>query len=309
MPESYAEQIAVRDRQASKDVDNATDASPKAGVQRSRPSSPQRSDLGWGVASAAPLEAISAAEERSESFQNDQVSAYADHPAEDGTETASEQGVWAVVENIGTPSSRDELSDIIGQEAIAEQEYQRIFQNLHQLSESEPFSGGGSSSEHSSDEAHQVAARGQRTTAGGGIDGLINGLDPGLNINMQKTEAIAAPELVSLSDDGTELTGKNNINARDVDRVRAIVHAHSTSIQYCYERERQGQPHLKGKVVIRFTILPSGKVTDARLLSSSLNNETVERCILSRISRWDDFGAVDDQLGNTTFRQTYSFGY
>ena len=98
-------------------------------------------------------------------------------------------------------------------------------------------------------------------------------------------------------------------DCRNSDEVSEVVNSHNAAIQYCYQRELKRNPDLKGKLVVRFVINPSGKVKDVKIISSTINNPRVERCVVNRIRRWDDFGAIDPAKGDATFRQVYTFGY
>jgi TonB family protein len=71
---------------------------------------------------------------------------------------------------------------------------------------------------------------------------------------------------------------------RDV--VAKTIRAHANEIKFCFERELQSHQTLSGKVSITFTIGPSGDVTDASILESTLDSQTVETCMISRIRRW-----------------------
>ena len=84
---------------------------------------------------------------------------------------------------------------------------------------------------------------------------------------------------------------------------------HVKAIKYCYERELKRFPTLKGKVAVRVTVNPEGAVKHVEIVSSTLNNDRVERCIVSRIRLWKDFKAIDPKEGDVTFRQVYAFGY
>ena len=116
-------------------------------------------------------------------------------------------------------------------------------------------------------------------------------------------------ELSPMASDGTGEGGGVLTGAREPEEVTAVVNKHLSALEYCYQRELKSNPNLRGKIVVRFTISTTGVVKDARLISSTLKNEYVERCILSRIRRWDDFSQIDPNLGDSTFRQTFSFGY
>lgn len=59
-----------------------------------------------------------------------------------------------------------------------------------------------------------------------------------------------------------------------------------------YNRELRQRPDMVGKLTVRLTILPSGKVKSARVVSSELNNPEFEQKIIARILLMD-FGAKD----------------
>lgn len=113
---------------------------------------------------------------------------------------------------------------------------------------------------------------------------------------------------IESSQQGEEKSSKRN-QYRSAQAIQQVLQSHNKVIKYCYERELRRYPSLKGKVVVRITVNPAGEVINASIQSSTLNNERVERCIIARISHWNDFRSVDSKAGNVTFRQTYVFGY
>jgi TonB family protein len=68
--------------------------------------------------------------------------------------------------------------------------------------------------------------------------------------------------------------------------IRRVIRSHLHEIRYCYERELQKTPDLYGKVVVKFTILPSGNVENSEIFNSTMGNENVEGCMLARVVRW-----------------------
>ncbi len=195
-----------------------------------------------------------------------------------------------------------ELEDIIGSEASVEKDYQTTFQKLQKIPEGSrkpAWVGNGGTKEPS--------RRGEHASRGGTIDDSIEKLYSGSSQEILKSEDIVIEQANLLGETLSE--NKVKTGSRDINHVNAVILSHNASIQYCYERQRKERPGLKGKLVVRFTIAPIGKVIDAQIISSTLNDIAVEQCILSRIWRWDDFGVVDAGIGNTTVRQTYSFGY
>lgn len=206
----------------------------------------------------------------------------------------------------GNDHGYKELEDIIGSQTSLEKEYQETFRKLQQIPEQGKRSQLAGYSQNQNCATKSAAIQGGRVSQKGGIDEYIEELasEPDRKIVRAEIMADAKAELWS---DSSE-KGKR-IGTRDINHVNAVIYSHNASIQYCYERHLQENPNLKGKLVVRFTIAPSGKVIDAQIVSSTLNNSALEQCILSRIYRWDDFGAVEEQIGNATFRQTFSFGF
>ncbi|MBN2013029.1 TonB family protein [candidate division KSB1 bacterium] len=148
------------------------------------------------------------------------------------------------------------------------------------------------------------SVKGNRVTSGGGIDDLIT--DRG---SAKSSDVGRGGDLVVSSISSVESADGVHTDSRDSDEISMVVNKHNAAIQTCYTRELKRNPDLKGKVVVRFTIEPSGKVSKVDVVSTTLNNPRVERCILSKIRRWDDFGPIDASLGSATVRQVYTFGY
>lgn len=56
-------------------------------------------------------------------------------------------------------------------------------------------------------------------------------------------------------------------------------------IKFCYERELTKNPNLYGKVTITFTIGGNGRISEAQVMQTTMNNANVEECILRVIRR------------------------
>jgi len=78
------------------------------------------------------------------------------------------------------------------------------------------------------------------------------------------------------------------VDSADVDRdaLARYVKARIKAIQSCYEKELKRNPTLKGKVVVRFTITPSGRANDVEIEENSVGNEAVASCIRTYIRGW-----------------------
>lgn len=72
----------------------------------------------------------------------------------------------------------------------------------------------------------------------------------------------------------------------DKELIRRVIKSHIAQIRYCYERELQASPGLFGKVSTQFVISAQGRVQQANVQQTTLNNAKVERCVLSKIKTW-----------------------
>lgn len=75
------------------------------------------------------------------------------------------------------------------------------------------------------------------------------------------------------------------LGAIDKSTVERIVNQYLPQIKYCYEKELSKNPHLFGKVVVKFVIDKDGSVSSAITKATTLNNATVETCICERFKK------------------------
>jgi TonB family protein len=68
--------------------------------------------------------------------------------------------------------------------------------------------------------------------------------------------------------------------------LRQAVGRNRHEVLTCFERGRMDNQQLSGRVVVRIYVDPSGKVTQARIASSSLQNRSVEACIEQAVETW-----------------------
>jgi TonB family protein len=99
-----------------------------------------------------------------------------------------------------------------------------------------------------------------------------------------------------------------NSRIRSAQDVLKIVRNHTRALQDCYKQELKYDPAIKGKIVVRFVIDPEGVVSNASIVSSTLNSPRMEQCILTRVKGWRDFPTCDPEIGEKTYRQSFSFG-
>jgi TonB family protein len=68
--------------------------------------------------------------------------------------------------------------------------------------------------------------------------------------------------------------------------IRRIIRRHINEVKYCYQKELQANPDLHGRVVIQFTISPTGQVVSSVVQDSTLRNRSVETCSAMAARRW-----------------------
>ncbi|MBW1873484.1 MAG: AgmX/PglI C-terminal domain-containing protein, partial [Deltaproteobacteria bacterium] len=57
--------------------------------------------------------------------------------------------------------------------------------------------------------------------------------------------------------------------------ILGVIRKNVNVVRYCFEKELIKNPGLSGKVIVQFTISPSGRVQQAKVKSSTLNNKTM----------------------------------
>ena len=138
--------------------------------------------------------------------------------------------------------------------------------------------------------------------AGETIDAFVEGTGVNGGISLTRKGNIQLSGRAAVSGRG------KGSGQRNADVVTRVISAHSGAIEHCYNRALKLNPNLKGEIIVTFTITADGHVSKARVMSSTLRNTKVERCIINNIRRWRDFPKIDKKLGNVNIRQKFIFG-
>lgn len=88
--------------------------------------------------------------------------------------------------------------------------------------------------------------------------------------------------------------------SRALEEIRLVFDRNKGSIYTIYNRALRLDPTLQGKVVLKLTIDPSGRVTDCRIVSSELHAPDLERKLLARIRQFN-FGAKNVDVMVVTY--------
>jgi TonB family protein len=98
---------------------------------------------------------------------------------------------------------------------------------------------------------------------------------------------------------GPTRTGSSGKAARSREEIETIFDRNKGAIYALYGRALREKPELQGKLVLEFTIAPTGEVTMCRLISSELNDPDLEKKIIARV-RLFRFDAKDVESVTTT---------
>jgi TonB family protein len=82
----------------------------------------------------------------------------------------------------------------------------------------------------------------------------------------------------------------NRAASRSIEEIQVVFDRNKSAIYSLYNRALRKDPTLQGKLVIRLTISPSGKITKIDLVSSELGDPGLERKLVQRIKLFN-FGA------------------
>ncbi len=70
------------------------------------------------------------------------------------------------------------------------------------------------------------------------------------------------------------------------EQVEEVIARNMGQIRYCYEKNLQSEPGLKGRVAVNFVIGSSGRVSTAHVQHSSVDSMKLEGCVVSRLKEF-----------------------
>jgi TonB family protein len=85
------------------------------------------------------------------------------------------------------------------------------------------------------------------------------------------------------ADNKATRSGNSGKAARSQEEIELEFDRNKGAIYALYSRALRDRPELQGKMVLEFTIAPSGEVTACRVVSSELNDPELERKIVARV--------------------------
>ncbi len=130
----------------------------------------------------------------------------------------------------------------------------------------------------------------QSKTSSGGINTAALSRESGdVGLASRGTTKVAAVASTT-GNGGAGSSGAGRGAGRSMEEIQRVFDRNKGAIYGMYNRELRRSPGLQGKLVLRLTIAPDGKVTTCELVSSELESATLTQKLVQRVKMFD-FGA------------------
>ncbi len=138
-------------------------------------------------------------------------------------------------------------------------------------------------------------------TASGGINtAALSRNTGGSGLSGRATTVVENPvEGFAEAGGAAQRSGASDLASRSREEIERVFDANKGRIFTLYNRALRENPALQGKVVLRLTISPDGRVTFCEIVSSELNDAELERGLVQRVLQFQ-FEARDDVEAITT---------
>ena len=136
-------------------------------------------------------------------------------------------------------------------------------------------------------------------TASGGINtASMSRNTGGTGIAGRNTTRVSSP-VAGLQGPGASRVGSSGKASRSREEIELVFDRNKGAIFALYNRALRQDPSLEGKLVLRLTIAPNGRVTMCEVVSSELNDAELERKLVQRVKLFQ-FEARDVEAITTT---------
>lgn len=106
------------------------------------------------------------------------------------------------------------------------------------------------------------------------------------------------------TDGGAPDAGVTEPKAAERAALFDVVHAHTWEVHRCYTEALKRAPGLKGLVRVAWTVDADGRVSDARIDETDLDDMALQACVLERVRAWRFPKPADGTLKKLTWKWT-----
>jgi len=83
-----------------------------------------------------------------------------------------------------------------------------------------------------------------------------------------------------------QVSGQTGTGQIDASSVARVFQRRRGAIRGCYEAVLKVNPNVRGRITIRFTIGPAGRITDINASENTTGDTSIARCIVDRVRGW-----------------------
>lgn len=126
-------------------------------------------------------------------------------------------------------------------------------------------------------------------------------------LSKAEEEKVARRGNVNISETPQAVEGSAKQAAeRTHEAIGNVIKSQQAQLVYVLEKWLKKDPNLSGKILLRFTIMPSGSVTNITVVSSTTNNPEFDEAITRYVKRWS-FAPIDPGSGSVTVVYPFVF--
>lgn len=112
----------------------------------------------------------------------------------------------------------------------------------------------------------------------------------GAGLGQRRTTVVQAPKGIGPDPTKPGQDGTSRTAGRTLEEIQLVFDRNKAAFYAMFNRALRDDPNLRGKIVVRLTIAPSGAVTACELVSSELGNPDLEAKVIQRVKLLN-FGA------------------
>jgi len=229
------------------------------------------------------------------------VAQAADQPADAGEDETTEapepggsarpetQGVLGLLTGIGAADQSSDLADFLLDKGLA--------QELDEVISNTKLTVG-----HGKDDSSRTTAFDElfaATDLAGSIDDVVQATSNVDNFSLGRKGQIQIDQVGGMK--GSEAA----LGQRSEESVRSVLRSYQGRLTYIYNKYLKRNPELQGKMVVEVVISARGRVSNVKLVSSSMNQPDFEREILNFVKKWK-YASIDRGQVTVTYPLFFS---
>lgn len=144
----------------------------------------------------------------------------------------------------------------------------------------------------SSPSSSSIARSATATSGGIGETSAVERQESATGLGERRTTSVQSPVGTGPRRDVAGTDGHKIAKGRTFEEIHLVFDRSKGAFYTMYTREQRTRPDMQGKVVVKITIAPSGRVVRCTVVSSDLRNPEFEKKIVARVMLLD-FGAKD----------------